>query len=99
MTESIIYPFEHIEVTLSGIRWQASGTAILKSELGQVFTEPGWIAVEQVDRLDSQGRLDYEDFDFSLWFPEERLNLVGALAIKINAQPDLGTWYFERIDQ
>ena len=94
MTE-VIYPF-NIEVTLKGIRWQVTGTAVLEVELGTVYTEAGLIAIEHVDRLCPDGSLDYGDIDWNLWYPEERLALVGALEIKINNRPDIETYFWER---
>lgn len=95
MTPRLVYPFEHVEVTLKGQRWQATGTAVLLVDIDQVYTEAGLIAIEQVDRLTDSGELEFEDVPWSLWEPEERLALVGALEIKINAK-DLNQWYYER---
>ena len=98
MTEELIYPFEFLEVDLSGIRWAVTGTAILKPDIDQVYTEPGWIAVEQLDRLDAEGNLDYEDFPRNLLEASHLLDLVGAVVVKLNNRTDdLNQWFYERI--
>lgn len=97
MSREHIYRFEQLEVWLKGVRWQATGTAILKTELSQAYTEPGWIAIEQVDRLRDNGVLDYEDEDWASWYPEERLAFVNAVATKLNLQRDkLTHWFYEQ---
>lgn len=97
MSREYIYRFEQLEVWLKGLRWQATGTAIVKAELGQAYTEPGWIAIEQVDRLREDGALDYEDVDWSLWETTEKLDFVNAISTKLNLQQDkLSRWFYEQ---